>query len=67
MVKMPLMMLSIRGSYVGTLQEMHEVMALARAGKVPPIPVAARPLAEANAVLQELRDGQVLGRVVLKP
>jgi len=67
LVMMPLMMLNIRGSYVGTLQEMHEVMALARAGKVPSIPVAARPLAEANAVLNELRDGRILGRIVLKP
>jgi D-arabinose 1-dehydrogenase-like Zn-dependent alcohol dehydrogenase len=67
MVMMPLMMLNIRGSYVGTLQEMHEVMELARSGKIPPIPVAARPLADANAVLNELRDGQILGRTVLKP
>jgi len=67
MVMMPLMMLNIRGSYVGTLQEMHEVMELARAGKVPPIPVASRPLADANAVLNDLRDGQILGRTVLKP
>lgn len=67
LVKMPLMVLTIQGSYVGTLQEMHEVMALARAGKVPPIPTASRPLAEANAVLDELRNGQILGRVVLKP
>ena len=67
MVMMPLMMLTVRGSYVGTLKEMHEVIELARAGKVPPIPIATRPLAEANAVLNELRDGQILGRVVLKP
>ncbi len=67
MVMMPLMMLNIRGSYVGTLQEMHAVMALARAGKVSSIPVAARPLAEANAVLHELQAGQILGRIVLKP
>jgi propanol-preferring alcohol dehydrogenase len=67
MVMMPLMMLNIRGSYVGTLQEMRDVMELARAGKVPPIPVAARPLAEATAVLNELQSGEILGRVVLKP
>lgn len=67
LVMMPLMMLNIRGSYVGSLQEMHEVMALARAGKVPSIPVAARPLAEANAVLNELQGGRILGRIVLKP
>ena len=67
MVMMPLMMLTICGSYVGTLQEMRKVMELARAGSVPPIPVAARPLAEATAVLNELQNGDILGRVVLKP
>ena len=32
---LPQRSLSLRGSYVGTLDEMHEVMALGRAGKVP--------------------------------
>jgi D-arabinose 1-dehydrogenase-like Zn-dependent alcohol dehydrogenase len=67
MVMMPLMMYTIRGSYVGTLKEMREVIDLARSGKVPPIPVATRPLAEATAVLNELQQGEILGRVVLKP
>ena len=31
---MPQRSLALRGSYVGTLEEMHEVMALGRAGKV---------------------------------
>ena len=41
---MPLRSLTLRGSYVGTLEEMEEVMALGRAGKVPPIPLDVRPL-----------------------
>jgi D-arabinose 1-dehydrogenase-like Zn-dependent alcohol dehydrogenase len=60
-------MLTITGSYVGSLQEMNELMALVKAGKVPPIPVAARKLDEANAVLDDLRAGKILGRVVLTP
>ena len=41
---LPQRSLTLRGSYVGTLDEMHEVMALGRAGKVPPIPLDVRPL-----------------------
>jgi propanol-preferring alcohol dehydrogenase len=64
---LPLRMLTLRGSYVGTLDEMKALVALVQAGRIPPIPVASRPLAEANAVLDELRRGQVIGRVVLRP
>jgi D-arabinose 1-dehydrogenase-like Zn-dependent alcohol dehydrogenase len=60
-------MLTIRGSYVGSLAEMHELMALVQAGKIPPIPIAARPLDQANQVLDELRAGKIFGRVVLRP
>lgn len=53
------------GSYVGNLQELKEVVALARKKKLKPTPVATRPQAEVNAVLEELKAGKVLGRVVL--
>jgi D-arabinose 1-dehydrogenase-like Zn-dependent alcohol dehydrogenase len=46
---------------------MEQLMALARAGKVPPLPIQCRGLDEANAVLQELREGRVIGRAVLTP
>lgn len=59
--------LTLRGSYVGTLPEMHALMYLARAGKVPPIPTTPRPLAEANAAVDDLEQGRVMGRYVLKP
>jgi len=42
-------------------------MALVTSGKVPPIPIASRPLREINEVLGELRAGKVLGRIVVKP
>lgn len=64
---MPQRSLSLRGSYVGTLEEMEEVMALGRAGKVPPIPLDVRPLAQAARSLDDLRAGRVSGRVILKP
>lgn len=64
---LPLKQLTIRGSYVGSLSEMAELMALARAGAVPPVPIDERPLAQAQAALDDLRAGAVLGRVVLRP
>jgi D-arabinose 1-dehydrogenase-like Zn-dependent alcohol dehydrogenase len=61
----PLKAMTIEGAMTGTLAEAREVLALARAGKVPPIPVRERPLAEAQAALQDVRAGNVVGRVVL--
>jgi len=56
----------IRASAVGTRQDLREVLAIAAEGKVY-CQVAARPLAQANEVLDELRKGQVSGRIVLTP
>ena len=53
------------GSYVGNLRELKEVVALAKKKKLKPSPIATRPAAEVNAVLEELKAGKVLGRVVL--
>lgn len=53
------------GSYVGNLQELKEVVALAKKKKLKPTPVSTRPSTEVNAVLEELKAGKVLGRVVL--
>ncbi len=66
-ISMPFKMAAIEGSYVGTLTEFHELMALVRAGKIQPMPYAIRPLETANDVLEELRGGKVVGRVVLQP
>ncbi len=60
-------MLRIAGSYVGTLTEFRELVALVQQGLDLPVPITPRPLEEAGAALQDLRDGKVLGRVVLKP
>ncbi len=57
--------IGIVGSYVGSLQELKEVVALAKKGKLRPAPVETRPADEANAALEDLKAGRVLGRVVL--
>jgi propanol-preferring alcohol dehydrogenase len=54
----------IRASSVGTRQDVREVLALATAGKIR-CQVGSRPLAEANEALEQLRGGQVSGRMVL--
>lgn len=57
---------TIQGSYVGSLQEMGELMALVREGKIAPINIEERPLAEATAALADLKAGRVNGRIVLR-
>jgi D-arabinose 1-dehydrogenase-like Zn-dependent alcohol dehydrogenase len=64
---MPLRQLAILGCFVGSLPEAREAVALARDGRIGAIPIATRPLKEANAALDDLRAGRVLGRVVLVP
>lgn len=64
---LPMRALTIQGSYVGSLAEIQELMALAGTGKVPSMPVVERPLDDANAVLDELRAGRIIGRAVLRP
>jgi D-arabinose 1-dehydrogenase-like Zn-dependent alcohol dehydrogenase len=38
-----------------------------KAGKIDPIPVSTRRLGEGSKSLDDLRNGTVMGRVVLKP
>src|SRR5438874_2171574 len=65
-VLFPFKMMTIEGSYVGTLEDLRELLALGKAGKVPPIPLETRELGEASAALADLKEGgKVRGRVVL--
>ena len=57
--------IGIIGSYVGSLAELKAVVALAKRGKLKPMPLTTRPGDEANAALEELNAGRVVGRVVL--
>jgi len=57
--------IGIIGSYVGNLQELKEVVALAKKKKLKAMPVATRPASDAAQALEDLKSGRVVGRVVL--
>lgn len=63
----PMKAMAIQGSYVGSLPEMRELLDLVSRTGAPPVPIRSRPLADVNAVLDELKAGKVVGRVVLTP
>ncbi len=56
----------MQASAVGTREDLSEILAMAATGKVR-CQVAARPLAEANELLEQLRRGNISGRIVLTP
>ncbi len=59
--------ITIQGNYVGNLNELTELLDLVRRKRVPPIPIVPTPLDNVNQMLQSLRQGKVLGRVILTP
>ncbi len=63
----PIKAMTLQGSYVGSLKELKELIALVRKTRVPKVPIDKRPLTEANAGLMDLKAGKVVGRVVLTP
>lgn len=65
-IQMAALEVRIQASSVGTREDLREVLALAAAGKVH-CQTATRSLAQANEALQQVRAGQVSGRLVLVP
>ncbi|MER8072947.1 alcohol dehydrogenase [Streptomyces sp. NPDC094034] len=57
--------ITVRGSYVGNLGELKDLIELAKVGRIQPLPVEQVPFAEANDALERLRSGKVHGRLVL--
>jgi len=57
---------SVTGSYVGSLREMEELMAIARLGKLPDLPLTTQALSSATQALEDLRAGRIRGRTILK-
>jgi len=58
--------LTIQGSHLGSIAELRAVVALAREGKLRPIPIQTRPLSEVSRTLDELKEGKIVGRVVVE-
>ena len=58
---------TVQGSMVGSPAEMAEMMKIVSAGKVEPVPLVKRSLDEADAALQDLRKGLIMGRAILIP
>ncbi|MEN9539353.1 MAG: hypothetical protein RLZZ126_1588 [Pseudomonadota bacterium] len=56
--------ITIQGSYVGNVQELREVVALAKAGKLKALPVEKRAADRISETLDQLKAGQLIGRVV---
>ena len=67
LVSLPTRAITITGVYVGSLPEFRELLALACAGRVKPMPMECRPLGAAQQSLDDLRAGRVNGRIVLIP
>jgi alcohol dehydrogenase, propanol-preferring len=68
-IDLPLMAmreLALRGSYVGTPQDLRELVALAQSNALASLPITELPKSSANEALQRLKNGQVIGRLVLR-
>jgi len=63
---MPMRALTVQGSYVGNPKELRELVGLAQSGRLPAIPITTVPQSQAYEALMRLRDGHVVGRLVLK-
>lgn len=62
---LPLRAISVLGSYTGNLAELKALIDLANSGKVKPLPVSTRSMAEVGETLDDLRAGTIVGRVVV--
>jgi D-arabinose 1-dehydrogenase-like Zn-dependent alcohol dehydrogenase len=64
---LPLRAIALQGSYTGSPAEQGELLDLVRRAGPPRFPITTRPLRDANAALQALKDGTLVGRSVLIP
>jgi NADPH:quinone reductase-like Zn-dependent oxidoreductase len=59
--------LSILGSYMGTMGELHEVLKHVFSGKLRPVVDRAFPLGEARAAHEYMAKSQMFGKIVMNP
>jgi D-arabinose 1-dehydrogenase-like Zn-dependent alcohol dehydrogenase len=55
----------VQGSHLGSVGELKDVIALARAQKIKPIPIEMRQLSDVSRTLDELKRGTIVGRAVV--
>lgn len=56
--------LKLMGSYIGSLDEFIELLALLGREQVRTVPLIARPMSQINEIFEDIRHGRVAGRVV---
>jgi propanol-preferring alcohol dehydrogenase len=56
---------SVIGSMTGNPQDLRDVAALAKAGKLKSLPITRMPKDQANAAVMALSEGRAVGRIVL--
>ena len=59
--------LTLRGSHVGTLDELKDLLRFAEEGRLPATPVTVRPMSQINDILDDLDARRLIGRVVTIP
>lgn len=59
--------LTIRGSYTGSLTELRELVEIIRNRNLRPVPVKTYPLGDAAGLLNQIKEGKIIGRAVLTP
>lgn len=64
---LPLRHVTLRGSYVGSLAELRELVAIMQERDVKSVPITTRPMSEVNAIIADLEAGRIVGRTVMAP
>ena len=62
----PMRSLNLRGSYIGELNELKELVDIIKSGSVNLINVKTLNISKANKAMDQLRKGKVYGRLVLQ-
>jgi D-arabinose 1-dehydrogenase-like Zn-dependent alcohol dehydrogenase len=58
--------ITVQGSHLGSVAELKKVVALARSRKLKRIPIEKRPLSDVSRALDQLKAGEIIGRVVVE-
>lgn len=59
--------LTLRGSYVGSIGELRDLVRFTQDGRLPMLPISVKPMSLINQIIDDLENRKVLGRVVTTP